>query len=287
MTTVALWARAGLLPGVYSPVQQPWPHRLHPAHARRPSCALRVPCLTAAAPPTWRARAFAASAQTRGSGCRCGVGSTSVVHRTWCGLGSPAMRAHLPRLLCTDLRANWLSSPPSHSPACLLPPPLSLPQPYAVFIWLRRVFGTGEHWRWGALSQPTREVRPRWQGWRARAAHQHTSWSSCAPRMQGACLRPHWRCARPAPAHLHPSAQTAAPLPQPRCCFRRCRLRRCWTGCLRPARSGTAACSSPTGCSGTCTDSCCRRGVACGAGRAREAVRVGLPGRLCGRWAVG
>jgi 4-alpha-glucanotransferase len=34
-------------------------------------------------------------------------------------------------------------------------------QPYAVFIWLRRVFGTGEHWRWGALSQPTREVLDR------------------------------------------------------------------------------------------------------------------------------
>ena len=34
-------------------------------------------------------------------------------------------------------------------------------QPYAVFSMLRRVFGTGEHWRWGALSQPTREVRAR------------------------------------------------------------------------------------------------------------------------------
>lgn len=35
-----------------------------------------------------------------------------------------------------------------------------------MFIWLRRVFGTGEHWRWGALSQPTREVRRR-NGWNA------------------------------------------------------------------------------------------------------------------------
>lgn len=32
-------------------------------------------------------------------------------------------------------------------------------QPYAVFCLLRRLFGTGEHWRWGALSQPTQEVR--------------------------------------------------------------------------------------------------------------------------------
>ena len=32
-------------------------------------------------------------------------------------------------------------------------------QPYAVFCMLRRVFGTGEHWRWGALSQPIQEVR--------------------------------------------------------------------------------------------------------------------------------
>jgi 4-alpha-glucanotransferase len=31
-------------------------------------------------------------------------------------------------------------------------------QPYAVFRVLRRLFGTGEHWRWGALSQPTQEV---------------------------------------------------------------------------------------------------------------------------------
>ena len=31
-------------------------------------------------------------------------------------------------------------------------------QPYAVFLVLRRVFGTCEHWRWGALSHPTQEV---------------------------------------------------------------------------------------------------------------------------------
>ncbi|PSC73748.1 4-alpha-glucanotransferase DPE2 [Micractinium conductrix] len=34
-------------------------------------------------------------------------------------------------------------------------------QPYAVFIVLRRVFGTGEHWRWGALSQPTQDMLDR------------------------------------------------------------------------------------------------------------------------------
>jgi 4-alpha-glucanotransferase len=38
-------------------------------------------------------------------------------------------------------------------------------QPYAVFCMLRRVFGTGEHWRWGALSQPTQEVRVQGMGW--------------------------------------------------------------------------------------------------------------------------
>ena len=32
-------------------------------------------------------------------------------------------------------------------------------QPYALFCVLRRIFGTGEHWRWGVLSQPTQEVR--------------------------------------------------------------------------------------------------------------------------------
>ena len=31
-------------------------------------------------------------------------------------------------------------------------------QPYAVFLVLRRVFGTCEHWRWGELSHPTQEV---------------------------------------------------------------------------------------------------------------------------------
>lgn len=35
-------------------------------------------------------------------------------------------------------------------------------KPYAVFIWLRGVMGTGEHWRWGALAQPTPEVRGGW-----------------------------------------------------------------------------------------------------------------------------
>ena len=30
-----------------------------------------------------------------------------------------------------------------------------------MFIVLRRVFGTGEHWRWGALSQPTQDMLDR------------------------------------------------------------------------------------------------------------------------------
>lgn len=32
-------------------------------------------------------------------------------------------------------------------------------QPYAAFLWLRTVMGTGEHWRWGALAKPSQEVR--------------------------------------------------------------------------------------------------------------------------------
>ena len=31
-------------------------------------------------------------------------------------------------------------------------------RPYAVFCVLRDLFGTSEHWRWGALSKPTPEV---------------------------------------------------------------------------------------------------------------------------------
>ncbi|KAI3431637.1 hypothetical protein D9Q98_004684 [Chlorella vulgaris] len=34
-------------------------------------------------------------------------------------------------------------------------------QPYAVFLVLRRLFGTGEHWRWGDLSRPTQEMLDR------------------------------------------------------------------------------------------------------------------------------
>ena len=32
-------------------------------------------------------------------------------------------------------------------------------RPYAVFCFLRDLFGTAEHWRWGALGEPTDEVR--------------------------------------------------------------------------------------------------------------------------------
>lgn len=31
-------------------------------------------------------------------------------------------------------------------------------QPYAVFCFLRDLFGTAEHWKWGAFSTPTPEV---------------------------------------------------------------------------------------------------------------------------------
>ena len=34
-------------------------------------------------------------------------------------------------------------------------------RPYAVFCFLRDLFGTAEHWRWGTLAQPTTEVRSR------------------------------------------------------------------------------------------------------------------------------
>lgn len=40
--------------------------------------------------------------------------------------------------------------------------------PYAAFCFLRDLFGTAEHWRWGTMSKPTPEVRstlqqPCWQ----------------------------------------------------------------------------------------------------------------------------
>jgi hypothetical protein len=31
-------------------------------------------------------------------------------------------------------------------------------QPYAAFCFLRDIFGTAEHWKWGALSQGSPEV---------------------------------------------------------------------------------------------------------------------------------
>lgn len=32
-------------------------------------------------------------------------------------------------------------------------------RPYAVFSFLRDLFGTAQHWRWGALSRPTPQAR--------------------------------------------------------------------------------------------------------------------------------
>ena len=32
-------------------------------------------------------------------------------------------------------------------------------RPYAVFVFLRDLFGTAEHWKWGVFSAPTPEVR--------------------------------------------------------------------------------------------------------------------------------
>lgn len=34
-------------------------------------------------------------------------------------------------------------------------------QPYAAFCFLRELFGTAEHWKWGSLSHPTLKVRPK------------------------------------------------------------------------------------------------------------------------------
>ncbi len=35
-------------------------------------------------------------------------------------------------------------------------------RPYAIFCFLRDLFGTAEHWHWGVLARPTPEVR--WRG---------------------------------------------------------------------------------------------------------------------------
>ena len=32
-------------------------------------------------------------------------------------------------------------------------------RPYAIFSFLRDLFGTAQHWRWGALSRPTPQAR--------------------------------------------------------------------------------------------------------------------------------
>jgi 4-alpha-glucanotransferase len=34
-------------------------------------------------------------------------------------------------------------------------------RPYAIFCFLRDLFGTAEHWHWGVLARPTPEVRRR------------------------------------------------------------------------------------------------------------------------------
>ena len=33
-------------------------------------------------------------------------------------------------------------------------------RPYAVFCFLRDLFGTAQHWHWGVLSRPTAQVNP-------------------------------------------------------------------------------------------------------------------------------
>ncbi len=36
--------------------------------------------------------------------------------------------------------------------------------PYAAYSWLRQLFGTAEHWRWGAMSKPSPELLERVTG---------------------------------------------------------------------------------------------------------------------------
>ena len=92
-------------------------------------------------------------------------------------------------------------------------------RPYAVFCFLRDLFGTAEHWRWGALGQPTSEVRGR----------KTTAATGC--------------CVQSARAR----ASLAASL-----------TLRPWTASHPPTASGTPRSSSPTGCSSTSTASCCK-----------------------------
>jgi 4-alpha-glucanotransferase len=60
------------------------------------------------------------------------------------------------------------------SPTCISPPPVLFPhlprlqewfagaqswvQPYAAFVFLKGLFGTAEHWTWGAMAHPTPEL---------------------------------------------------------------------------------------------------------------------------------
>ena len=37
-------------------------------------------------------------------------------------------------------------------------------EPYAAYSWLRQLFGTAEHWRWGAMSKPSPELLERITG---------------------------------------------------------------------------------------------------------------------------
>lgn len=101
-------------------------------------------------------------------------------------------------------------------------------RPYAVFIWLRGVMGTGEHWRWGALAAPTPEVRAGRAGEGSgrvgpRLLLQHRPWQR--------------RVECPALSATHP--------------------RRRSSGWRRRTRSGTAACSLRTGCRHAREGGCC------------------------------
>ena len=95
-----------------------------------------------------------------GSGCRCErqPGCFDLLCCLSCICGA-LLACLLPRGAGFLIRSTGaFGAQPGPFTSSLSPCPLR-PQPYAVFIWLRRVFGTGEHWRWGALAQPTREVR--------------------------------------------------------------------------------------------------------------------------------
>ena len=43
-------------------------------------------------------------------------------------------------------------------------------QPYAAFCFLRDLFGSAEHWKWGSLSRPSQQVLPKTTAWLHSAA---------------------------------------------------------------------------------------------------------------------